>query len=142
MTRLLLIAIAGLFAGMVWSVPSDAEVISLRGDNPLDAAAKAFDRRRQVTTDRGFERDWKQQPPLIPHKIDKDEVTLQVNTCMRCHGPDTYKKEGAPKVGDSHFIAADGTKSDTLNMRRYFCNQCHVPQLNANPIVENTFKSQ
>ena len=45
-------------------------------------------------------------------------------------------------MADSHFIAADGTKMETLNMRRYFCNQCHVPQLDADPIVENTFKSK
>ena len=129
------------FTGMIWSAPADAEVVSLRGENPLDALAKQFDRRRQVTNDRGFKRDWKLQPPLVPHKIDKDQITLQANTCMKCHGPDTYKAEGAPKVADSHVIVAEDTKAETLNMKRYFCNQCHVPQLDANPLVENTFES-
>ena len=50
-------------------------VVSLRGDQPLDAKATAPDRRRQVTDDEGFKRDWKEQPPLIPHKVDKDQIT-------------------------------------------------------------------
>ncbi len=118
-----------------------AEVVTLRGDNPLDAAAKEFDRRKQITKDGNFERSWKQQPPTIPHKIEKDEITLQVNTCLRCHSADNYKKEKAPKVGDSHFVAADGSKSDKMDMRRYFCNQCHAPQLNVTPLIENTFRT-
>ena len=129
------------FTGMVWSAPVEAEVISLRGDTPLDAIEKEIDRRRQITNERGFQRDWKQQPPLVPHKIDKDQITVQANTCMKCHGPDTYKAEGAPKVGDSHVIKAEGGTAETLNMQRYFCNQCHVPQSDANPLVENTFNS-
>ena len=142
MRKHMVIAIAGALACTVWIVPGVAQVVSLRGDSALDANSSAPDRRRQVTKDRGFERDWKTQPPLVPHKIDKDEITLKANTCMKCHGPDTYKKEGAPKVGDSHFVAADGTKMETLNMRRYFCSQCHVPQSDATPIVENQFKSK
>ena len=136
------ILIASACAGMIWSVSADAEVVSLRGDSPLDVAAKAFDRRRQITNERGFKRDWKQQPPLVPHKIDKDQITVRANTCMKCHGPDTYKAEDAPKVGDSHVVTAEDTKAQTLNMRRYFCTQCHVPQLDADPLVTNTFKSQ
>ena len=27
-----------------------------------------------------------------------------------------------------------------MNMRRFFCAQCHVPQLEASPLVENTFE--
>ncbi|MCB1961304.1 MAG: nitrate reductase cytochrome c-type subunit, partial [Rhodocyclaceae bacterium] len=27
-----------------------------------------------------------------------------------------------------------------ISPRRYFCNQCHVPQFDAKPLVENTFK--
>jgi len=142
MKKMLMLAAAVLISGATWSDPGTAQVTSLRGDQPLDAKATAPDRRRQVIDDQGFKRDWKLQPPLVPHKIDKEQITIQVNTCMRCHGPDTYKQESAPLVGDSHFMAADGTKMETLNMRRYFCNQCHVPQLDAKPIVENTFKSK
>ena len=27
-----------------------------------------------------------------------------------------------------------------MSPRRYFCNQCHVPQSDAKPLVGNTFK--
>ena len=48
------------------------------------------------------------------------------------------KKEKAPKVGDSHYITRDGKTQDTISMRRYFCSQCHVPQVKSEPLVENT----
>ena len=74
-----------------------AEVATLRGENPLDAVAKQFDRRKQTTQDGNFERSWKQQPPSIPHKIDNYGITLHVNTCLGCHGAANYKKVKAPK---------------------------------------------
>lgn len=141
MKKFILIVFAASLMGAGAGVIASAQVATLRGDNPLDAAAKQFDRRKQETIDGNFERSWKQQPPTIPHKIDKDEITLQVNTCLRCHDAANYKKEKAPKVGDSHFIAADGTKSDKLDMRRYSCDQCHAPQLKVEPLIENIFKT-
>ena len=141
MKKILVMAVAATLISAGAGLVAQAEVISLRGENPLDANAEQFDRRKQSTTDGGFEKSWKQQPPAIPHKIDKDQITLQVNTCLRCHGADTFEKEKAPKVGDSHFVAADGTTTDTLDMRRYFCSQCHTPQLNVAPLIENTFET-
>ena len=136
--------IAALTVGFIWGMAlygsASADVASLRGAQALDADAVTFDRRKQVTKEGGFARAWKLQPPAIPHKIDKDRVTLQENSCMKCHSEANYKKEKAPRIGDSHFIAADGSKLQDLNMRRYFCNQCHVPQVNVEPLIENTFK--
>jgi cytochrome c-type protein NapB len=116
-------------------------MVTLRGENPLDANAEPFERRKQETMDGGFEKSWKQQPPSIPHKIDKDEITLQVNTCLRCHDTANFEKEKAPKVGDSHFITAEGATSDKLDSRRYFCNQCHATQLKVEPLIENIFET-
>ncbi len=139
MKQLLTMTIAVFLTFTAIGVAAEQGVISLRGANPLDKGSEAFDRRRQITKDRGFQRDWKLQPPLIPHKIDKDQVTLQTNTCLKCHGAATYKKEGAPKASDSHYMMAEGKVTDTLDMRRYSCNQCHVPQVDAPPLVKNTF---
>ncbi|GBE43723.1 MAG TPA: nitrate reductase cytochrome c-type subunit; periplasmic nitrate reductase electron transfer subunit [Rhizobiales bacterium] len=141
MKKFLLIVLSVAFMSVDAGVIARAEVATLRGANPLDAAAKQFDRRQQETIDGNFKRSWKQQPPTIPHKIEKDEINLQVNTCLRCHGAANYKKEKAPKVGDSHFIAADGTKSDKLDMRRYTCDQCHAPQQKVEPLIGNTFRT-
>jgi cytochrome c-type protein NapB len=114
-------------------------VESLRGDNALDQDAKMFDKRKALTSKGGFQRSFEQQPPLIPHSIEKDEITLRGNTCMRCHSKDNFEKEKAPRVGDSHFMDRDGKMLTKLSSRRYFCNQCHVPQVDASPLVENNF---
>ncbi len=141
MKKVLITAMSAAFITAGAGVIAQADVASLRGDNPLDAAAKQFDRRKPTTADGGSKKSWKQQPPTIPHKIEKDEITLQVNTCLRCHDAANYKKEDAPKVGDSHFMMTGGTATDKLDMRRYFCNQCHAPQLNVDPLIENTFQT-
>lgn len=82
------------------------------------------------------------QPPLIPHSIeDLDEVTLQDNPCISCHGPANYKNAGAPKTADSHFKDRDGKTLSGVSPARYQCTACHVPQVDARPLVQNTFRS-
>ena len=133
--------LAGLLLAMVVAAPVavSAEVLSLRGAKTLDAGSDAFDRKKTLTASGGFERSWKEQPPTIPHNIDNDRVTLKENTCLNCHSEETYKKEKAPRIGDSHFVDATGKMLKTMNMRRHFCSQCHVPQADAKPLVDNTF---
>ncbi|MCW8881700.1 MAG: nitrate reductase cytochrome c-type subunit [Sedimenticola sp.] len=115
-------------------------VTSLRGDNEVSAPADKAPMRKQVITQGGVERSYKIQPPMIPHKIDKETINLKINTCLKCHSEKTFEEKKAPKAGDSHYIARDGKVLETISTRRYFCNQCHAPQLNANPIVENQFE--
>ena len=124
---------------LVFAHAVSAEVTSLRGDSELSAASADVERKDEVYVTGGFERSWKLQPPTIPHKTDNDRITLQENTCLSCHSEATYKEEKAPKIGDSHFIDAAGNVLADMNMRRYFCNQCHVPQVDATPLVENLF---
>jgi cytochrome c-type protein NapB len=45
-----------------------------------------------------IERDFVQQPPLIPHKVEGYEVTINFNKCMDCHAWSRYKESGATKV--------------------------------------------
>ncbi len=139
MKKLFVMATATLILGLTSQGALSAEVKSLRGDLAIDSTSKMFDKKRQKTVDGKFSRSWKLQPPSIPHKIDKDRISLQENTCMRCHSEENYKKEKAPKIGDSHYIDASGKKLTTLNMRRYFCTQCHTPQMDVKPLVKNNF---
>jgi len=115
------------------------KVASLRGTHDLKAESLKPIRAKVVSQEGGFERSYKQQPPMIPHKIDKYRITLKNNGCMKCHDEKHYKKEKAPLVGKSHFISRDGKKLDHISSRRYFCNQCHAPQVDAKPLVENEF---
>ncbi len=115
-------------------------VNSLRGDKSLTDLSDKAAKHKPVVVEGGIERNYKIQPPLIPHKIDKEKINLKVNTCLKCHSEKTYKKKKAPKVGDSHYITRDGKVQETISSRRYFCNQCHAPQTDAQPLVENIFE--
>lgn len=85
-------------------------------------------------------RTYKEQPPVIPHAVDNfDEITLEENQCLTCHGPDKYKEKKAPKIGESHFIDREGKQHAEVTHLRHNCVQCHVPQVDAPPLVENTF---
>lgn len=120
-----------------------AGVKSLRGDAELSAPSNEAPREgKLLTQEGGFERSFEQQPPLIPHKMDKSEINLKVNGCMKCHSKENFEKEKAPEIGESHYMDAEGKKLDTISMRRYFCTQCHVPQVSADPLVENTFTAK
>lgn len=116
-----------------------AEVASLRGAHDLDAPAQAIEKKKQKKMDGGFERAWDLQPPSIPHSIEKDRITLKENTCMKCHSKANFEKENAPEIAESHYIARDGSELEKPSARRHFCNQCHTPQVDAEPLIENVF---
>ena len=122
----------------IFSVTAQAGVQSLRGDLELNKDSQMFDKRKQLKA-KEFERSFKQQPPMIPHSIEKDKITLKGNTCMKCHSEENYKKEKAPVIGESHYLDRNGKKLAKPSARRWFCNQCHAPQMDAQPLVELNF---
>jgi cytochrome c-type protein NapB len=82
------------------------------------------------------------QPPLVPHTIDKYvPITLEDNGCLECHITDELRGKKLPKMGESHFSKtikqSDGTAA--VEMSRYQCDSCHVPQVDAKPLVDNVF---
>lgn len=121
-----------------------AGVKSMRGDD-VAASDKVSAEKTYAGKKPGLQqkiaRTYAQQPPLVPHAVENfDEITLEENQCMTCHGAEVYEKKKAPKVGDSHFInPATGQKLAGLSQARHSCVQCHVPQVDAPPLVENTF---
>ena len=129
-------------AAMAFTAGSLAGTVeSLRGSALTKASAEPS-RKKLMEVKGGIERSYKEQPPVVPHEVDKYEVNLKTNGCLKCHSPETYEREKSPKIGDSHFLDRDGNKMDKLSSRRYFCNQCHVPQLAGDPLVENTFEGR
>jgi cytochrome c-type protein NapB len=86
------------------------------------------------------DRDFVQQPPLIPHTTQGYQITLNFNKCMDCHAWQKTKASGATKVSVTHFKTSAGQELDNISPRRYFCTQCHVPQTDAKPLVDNTFQ--
>jgi len=125
---------------LLYSVTAlSADVKSLRGDD-IAAQAKAPERLEVMNVKGGIERSYKLQPPMIPHEVDKYEINLKVNGCLSCHSEATYQEKKAPKVGDSHYATRDGQVLEHISSRRYFCTQCHAPQMGADPLVQNNFQ--
>lgn len=119
-------------------------VKSMRGADVSNADAasdtKAYGGKRPGTQP-VVPRTFSTQPPVIPHAVDNfDEITLEENQCLTCHGPDVAKKKNAPVIGKSHFFDRDGKKLDAPSSLRHNCVQCHVPQVDAPPLVENAFR--
>lgn len=144
MNKVIHFIIAGLASGLVLSTPAFSDtggVSSLRGATNLDVVPGS-DNLKRVPRDREpFERDYLHQPPLIPHKIRGYHIDTKSNKCLSCHSWKNYKKTGATKISMTHFETRDGQTLSDVSPRRYFCNQCHVPQADAKPLVDNNFKS-
>jgi len=115
-----------------------------------------------------FDRAYDNAPPLIPHSTEGLlPITAKNNACLGCHMPDVAKAMKATPIPPSHFVnfrpntkvAKDGSvikegktikntsdvkvvqhKQKTLYQGRFNCSQCHVPQANVKPLVENNFK--
>ena len=98
-------------------------------------------RGRKPGAQKAIARTFRSQPPLIPHAVENfDEITLEENQCLSCHSVEKYKEKKAPRLGNSHFIVRDGKPTQDVSMARHSCVACHVPQSDAPPLVENTFR--
>jgi cytochrome c-type protein NapB len=94
---------------------------------------------RPVTDDRRQMRNYPEQPPVIPHSISGYQLTLRANRCLECHRREFTAGSGAPMISITHFMDRDYQVLSDVSPRRYFCLQCHVPQTEARPLVENAF---
>ena len=85
-------------------------------------------------------RNYAMQPPTIPHRVDGYQVDKNFNKCLDCHSRTKAEVSQAVPVSITHYMDRDGNMLGQISTRRYFCMQCHVPQENARPIVDNTFQ--
>ncbi len=135
--RLLAIAAALAF---VLAVPAfGLEPLGLRGPTPLDREPAAPPMANDVNDDRRMARNYPEQPPIIPHTIRGYEISLNANRCLTCHGRQFTTQSQAPMISITHFMDRDDQILATVSARRYFCTQCHAPQTDAKPLVENRF---
>ena len=116
------------------------DVQSLRGMTAIEEDDTAPEMKHYQKDGEPITRDYVQQPPLIPHKIDGYWIDYKSNKCLTCHSWANYKAAGATKISQTHFEDRDKHVLANVSARRYFCTQCHVPQVEAAPLVENTFK--
>jgi len=120
---------------------SNGGVESLRGKAQISETRES-DKMKRILKDREVvERNYVHQPPVIPHQIRGYKVDLNSNKCLSCHGWKYAKEVGATKVSPTHFETRDGMTLSDISPRRYFCSQCHVPQVDAKPLVKNEFRA-
>ena len=133
---------AGLFALAIMMTSS----LSFAEDNI--ATLRTFDLTQQPTppdmpkpsfTELREVRNYPEQPPVIPHKIRGYRIDLNSNKCMSCHSRKAVGLSQAPMVSVTHFMNRVGQVLSVVTAQRYFCHQCHVPQLSVSPLVENMF---
>ena len=119
-----------------------ADISSLRGVPEIPVTGVAPEMQRFINDKENIPRTFKEQPPLVPHDNEKYTISLKENQCLDCHMKQPGKDEAkSVEMGESHFINRDGKKLDRPSSGRYFCTQCHVPQIDAQPLVGSTFVS-
>ncbi|MEW6293721.1 MAG: nitrate reductase cytochrome c-type subunit [Pseudomonadota bacterium] len=82
------------------------------------------------------------QPPMVPHTIDQYvPLTIEENACLECHITDELRGQKVPKLGESHLSKTIKKKdgSPAVEMSRFQCDSCHVPQVDAKPLVDSKF---
>ena len=130
--------VSALLAALV-STAAFAEVTSLRGDRAGESN-EATVLKKVPKSQNKLALEYVNQPPLIPHSTDQVQLNPSNNGCLECHDVNTYRKANAPRVSPTHYMDRDNKMLYEVAPRRYFCLQCHVTQVDADPLVENEFK--
>ncbi|MCU7958431.1 MAG: nitrate reductase cytochrome c-type subunit [gamma proteobacterium symbiont of Bathyaustriella thionipta] len=88
-----------------------------------------------------------QVPPQVPHGVERYlPISQDDNQCLECHDrldriDIKYHKGSKLPMSRSHYGGFNG-KGDKKEVSgaRFNCSQCHVPQSDAKPLVENTLQ--
>ena len=131
---------------LVSALVAPGSYLAQAADNaPLEGQAalghSATDMYKPIKDSKRIVRDYVQQPPLIPHDVLKYEISTNFNKCMDCHSAARYVEMNTTRVPPSHFKTRTGQELSNLSPSRYFCTQCHVPQVDARPLVNNAYQS-
>lgn len=135
----LALSIAVLIGLMATFAFAQDNIATLRPTTPLAENGAAAPMPKVVNSDLRQVRNYPEQPPLIPHKIDNYQIDKNANKCLSCHARAAIGESQAPMVSITHFMNRDNQFLASVTPRRYFCNQCHVVQTDARPLVENEF---
>ena len=115
-------------------------VDALRGRTPIPDEAQPPPLGNQENKDVRRVRSHPMQPPTIPHRIDGYQLDRDVNRCLFCHTRARIEETRAIPLSVTHYMDRDGNVRGDVSPRRYFCTQCHVPQEDVKPAVENRFE--
>ena len=112
----------------------------LRPAVPFEQEPKTAPLVNAENNDRKRVRSYAMQPPTIPHKTDNYQVDKNANKCMTCHARTRAGETQATPISITHYQDRDGNFLADVSPRRYFCEQCHVVQMQTEPTVKNRFR--
>jgi cytochrome c-type protein NapB len=119
-----------------------ADISSLRGASEIPATNASPELMKFVKDKENVARTFEEQPPVVPHESEKYTINLKENKCLECHMKQPGKDEAkSVEMSESHFINRKGEKLDKPAGARHFCTQCHVPQVDAPPLVGSDFQA-
>jgi len=136
--RAALAALLCLAAALAWAEPTLVD--SMRGAAPIPDATQPPRMGNAVNDDQRLPRNFAQQPPIIPHRVDGYQVDKNFNKCLDCHARAKTAFSQAIPVSATHYIDREGKVLQQISTRRYFCMQCHVSQQPVQPLVGNSFR--
>ena len=139
--RPLLLVLALPVAALVWAADPAPFTDAARGPTPLTDTTQPPRLGNNVNDDVRQPRNYDKQPPIIPHRTDGYQIDRNFNKCLDCHARAKTEFSGAIPVSPTHYMDRNGKVLEQISSRRYFCNQCHVPQeAMARPFVGNSFR--
>ena len=126
--------------GLVLTAGALAQNVATTRDAALDVEPNPPKISRVENDDVKRKRAYPMQPPTVPHKIDNYQIDTNANKCMSCHSRRRTEESQAPMVSVTHYIDREGNFLADISARRYFCNQCHVVQIDVDPLLDNEFE--
>jgi cytochrome c-type protein NapB len=122
------------------AVPAAPFTDAMRGITALEDEPRPPPLANQENKDVRRNRAFAMQPPTIPHKIDGYQVDRNANRCVGCHSRTRIEETRAIPIPATHYMDRDGTLRGDISPRRYFCTQCHIPQDEVKPLVDNDYQ--
>ncbi len=122
------------------AVPAAPFTDAMRGITALEDEPRPPPLANQENKDVRRNRAFAMQPPTIPHKIDGYQVDRNANRCVGCHSRTRIEETRAIPIPATHHMDRDGTLRGDISPRRYFCTQCHIPQDEVKPLVDNDYQ--
>jgi len=92
-----------------------------------------------------YERSCENAPPMIPHDVEgMMDMSREINMCTSCHLPEVAEAAAATPMPKSHFfnMRTGEDLKGAMDEARYNCSQCHTPQANVTPLVDNRFRPE
>ena len=132
-------ALLALAAALAWAEPL---VDAMRGPTPILDTTQPPRLSNWVNDDNRMPRNFAQQPPVIPHRVDGYQIDKNFNKCLDCHARGKTEVSLAVPVSSTHYMNREGKVLEQVSTRRYFCMQCHVPQESSKPLIGNSFKRE